>query len=227
MGSKVTLVLAGLIRGLCDCTVTLASAALMDLSPSPAQYSKNFVWIGVAGGCGIVVGPAVGALVGLSSSLVQTLLFFVLYCLFLITHLCFVTQSLPFVVSATIEGLNCLWLLGIVPETTTMRRQQQLQAIAVSKDPTATLMPSPNVSPRDVMAEDEIAEISFGAAIAQAVGTTEESPRREEVKVSADPANAPVGKAAVPQNLPPVTWRWSHLNPFRTFKILFVTPYVL
>ncbi len=240
MSSGVTvLVIAGILRGTFDCTITLASAAMMDLSFSPAQYSQNFVYISVAGACGIVIGPALGAATA---------------------YLNPDDLVLPFAISAGIEGMNVLWLLFVLPETTKMVLPRQSSTATSGSDPSSVEVVggggdsshNPQLSPKSADANDAVAAIanaidappaSGGSGMSE--GGALLSPNSTFAANTVTPPIAAPGTIAagsagdggsgvsttqssssrLSASRNAEAW-YQVINPFRTFKIIFATPYV-
>jgi MFS transporter, DHA1 family, tetracycline resistance protein len=87
------LFLGRIIAGMLGASFTTAGAYIADISTTPEERGKNFGMMGAAFGLGFVVGPAIGGFLGDMSS------------------------RMPFMVSAGLALLNCVYGYFILPES--------------------------------------------------------------------------------------------------------------
>lgn len=81
------------IAGVLGASFSTAGAYIADISTTPAERGKNFGMMGAAFGLGFVIGPALGGLLGDMGSRV------------------------PFMVSAGLSSINCLYGFFVLPES--------------------------------------------------------------------------------------------------------------
>lgn len=87
------LFLGRVIAGTLGASFTTAGAYIADISTTPEERGKNFGMMGAAFGLGFVVGPAIGGILGDMDS------------------------RMPFIVSACLSLVNCLYGYFILPES--------------------------------------------------------------------------------------------------------------
>jgi len=87
------LFLGRMIAGMFGASFTTAGAYIADISTTPEERGKNFGIMGAAFGLGFVIGPAIGGFLGDMDS------------------------RMPFIVSAGLSLINCLYGLFVLPES--------------------------------------------------------------------------------------------------------------
>lgn len=91
------------IAGILGASFTTAGAYIADISITPEERGKNFGLMGAAFGLGFVVGPAIGGLLG------------------------DVGSRVPFMVSAGLSLVNCIYGFFILPESLTQENRRNFE----------------------------------------------------------------------------------------------------
>jgi DHA1 family tetracycline resistance protein-like MFS transporter len=114
-GALWVLFLARLIGGITAGNLSTASAYLADVS-TPQNRAKNFGLIGVAWGVGLIVGPALGAVLGQ------------------------INLAAPAFVAATLSFLNMLLVIFLLPESLPKEQRESSRLRANDLNPLASIM---------------------------------------------------------------------------------------
>jgi DHA1 family tetracycline resistance protein-like MFS transporter len=114
-GALWVLLLARLIGGITAGNLSTASAYLADVSP-PQNRAKNFGLIGVAWGVGLIVGPALGAVLGQ------------------------IDLAAPAFVAAALSFVNMLLAIFLLPESLPKERRETSRLRANDLNPFASIM---------------------------------------------------------------------------------------